>query len=573
MTATTRSHSSAFPDASYNELIAMSLQKNGKYEEAIEWYKKCLSSDSKFRLDLFGKSIEMNLAKAYESIGRYDEALQHYAKGNECFEITPCIRLLIKVGKYKEALSVCEKAIEVYNGYSKENNYYRVFPPYAQLLQLAAEAKIAMHQDNEALADLEKAALLFAEDDSSSLKECLEKADSIVRSNPDFKKVVIKPTDLPRQEQEKIFQLLDYVCSAKDHLNLKRINEITGATMRIPGGAFPNSDQQDMVNLAIHQISFRKEDFKTCNQLLSVRMWRKNCAIDKAAIMSKMPMHQRVTRPVLHLFGPGKENNIEAFDLPSGLLVLHFEKSGFQVLTEIEWRGQKQGSSNALKEVREFRDAMDNAIELKDKSSAYKLASAAISLNRKKSNEVCADYYLAQIYTERSELYEKDGKTDLAILDLKSAFTLEDYMNFPKLSALHIKNGKLTRAIEEAELAISKSKFAREKTYLKLHLARLYVQAKNYDKAINLADECIESESSSNYAQEDRLPPFMNKPFVEYERMIAPALLVKAQAEYGLGQKEKAIEDGEKSSKLFFELAHIECRDKIDRWLTEIRKN
>lgn len=550
---------------SYDEKRAYAFMKMGKLDEAIHWFEKTRLKDYGGEWEEYGSQIDLALGEAHEKLGKYDEAARYYIKSEKHESARPRAALYLKMNRFYEALEICNKQIDklLKNGISYFNSRYS--KEYADWLQLSATAKAGMHENKEAVADFKKAALLYSEDNSEKLNECLSAANKIIERTPQENALVIRPSDLPRKGQDVIFELFDYLIAAEKSPDLKTINKLLGTKLRLPG-----RESQLVVSPALLRVDLHSSDKENYDlALLKIDVWRDNCAIDKLSVTNFLPAPAYKAGPVYGFFDGEKLENAESWKLPSGTLVLYFARSGFQVLEKIEWRPNTAKMPTYGDFLPGMEWEIEKAIKMNNPALAYELAEKALKLPDEKKVFDAKDQILSRIYQNRIKLYLRDGKTDLAMADLKALSDLKAFRQFPEIINLFIENEKLKEAIEVTKYAASQSGFKREKTLLNLILARLLLQDKQYAEAFKLSTECIESESEPNSGMEKHSKDEYFH-FEKYESMTAQAHLIRAKAEFGMGQRSDAYRDGETAANLLFDLARVECSFRIREWIKTI---
>lgn len=566
MNRTTRHLSSAFPNPTYDELRARALLKAGHAKESIEWFLKALPS---CRLEMQRQYLEVECGKAYEKVGMDDDAITHFKNAGTYVGGKERTVLLLKRKQFAEALKTCDEAIK--DAHEREKKYHH--PSYdrelAEWLGLRCAAKEGLNRDTEALADLYEATKYYGQDSSDRLEQLTSRFTELIKRQSAQKKFQLTASSLPSEGKTLALNLLKFLGKSTREISLPMLNQVIGTDLKVPGGIFPNCDQKEQVGGAFWQVEYRtNKQLNPKTGLLEIIMWTTRTAIPKRTVMKIMPTSNRIKTPVYSVFNNEPIQNAEAWSFDHGILVLTFERSGFQVLSHIEWRAdglhacEEQPNSDRKRELAEQAEH-ENKLDL-----ALREVTTAISLELTADKPSPTD--LTRCFLQRAEIHAKQNNLDSAIADAASAVKYGGNECLQKKIDYYLQAGKNDAAIAELKSTIQSSQFERERSLLGLRLGKILLTQKDYKQAIAISNIVIESESSDDYARREQQPEYMLRWFEETERMTAPALLIKAKAEEALGDLSTARRDAELASQAFFAIAKIECRDKILEWASTL---
>lgn len=552
MSITRRRHSSAFPDPTYDELRARALAAAGHIPESIPWFIKALSRACTYSRPF----LERECGEAFEKLGKSGEALDHYRKGGLYYSGQAEAALLIKLRRFDEAKRVCNRGVAQERSFSHQ--YLSYDGDLCNWLRLRAEAEIELQDKKSAVSDLREAAACYAQNNTKLLEQCTASIQKLTSEHSDGS---IKPSDLPAQDKATVLKILKELTTLSADLDVNHVNRLTGASLKLPG-AFVNSDQQDKVTPSLYQIDYRtNEKFDPKTAFLRITLWTHNCAIPKEQILAALPPPSpRV--PITEWFGDSPIPNAATWNRPEGTLIISFEDSGFMVANYIEWRAAKLAPCRENNARSEYTSALRDE-EHNDLRSATMHASKAADLVLSERDPVNLK---GSILEERAKLYAKQNMMNKALSDSAEAVCAGGYQFLQTRIDLLVNCGQTTAALDELSMAISRSEYERERSLFRLLAAKLYLQEGRYVHAIESADECIVSEDKPDYADAGKMPRYMGPYFSEVERMSAPALVIKARAESKLARTDDAIRDADLAASRYFDIAQIECRDKVRDW-------
>ncbi len=176
---------------------AYALAKRGKYNDAIEFYKKAL--------DIKSDNKKLN-AKAWYGQGnalyeleRYDEAIECY---NKALKIDPTCKMVIN--KLLEALRT-----EGYGCY-KNKEYGKMFEYYNKALEIGQNYKIKEADDYSA-----QGAVFYDSKQYDAAIECYEAA---LKIDPSYKVVITKLLEVYNNKQNYVFYLKACYCLTESAL-------------------------------------------------------------------------------------------------------------------------------------------------------------------------------------------------------------------------------------------------------------------------------------------------------------------------------------------------------------------
>jgi tetratricopeptide (TPR) repeat protein len=555
-------HSSAFFDPSYNELRARALAKAGHLEESIPWFLKASGGGK----EDFPGTMELYCGQTYEKLGDFSEALKHYANG--CFYFCGPLRadLLIKQNKFDEAMDLCNQGVNEGRKRQKEYRHQDYDKILFEWLLRRASIEISLQRYADAAADLKEAALWFAQDDSDNLNKCMREYEKLREHVSADSRILIQETDLPTPDKETIFKLLKFLVTTSKPVGVEALNNLIGSTLKVPGGIWvePHADQQSFVTPSIGQVDYEAtRDYDPASAWITVRIDTKRCALSHDSVESVMPVKTRLSSPIFDRCTGSPLKDAESWSLPAGTLILTFGSSGYRVLKEIEFRGTGICDDDPKDSRSQYASAMW-CERHEDVETAMKHVTKAIALSAPDNQQ------LGRYYETRARLLDKLHETKSAIADSSMAVKKGGLAFIPMEVDLLAKDGKIEAAIDVLKAGIADTKFERERSLFELLTAKLYLQSNRFNEAIALAKSCISAEEKPDYNQKNRMPSYMGPYFEEVERMIAPAYVVKAKAEFGLGQFDEAHLSAEKAASLFFDIARIHCRDEILSWARAI---
>ena len=173
------------------------------------------------------------------------------------------------------------------------------------------------------------------------------------------------------------------------------------------------------------------------------------------------------------------------------------------------------------------------ALGQNDWLGALEHASQAIALDATEKSP--SSQALSSHFMQRADIFTLQGQSIAAIEDVSSAVSLGGNEYLPAKIKLLVQAGRITDASDELNHGLSTSNYERERSMLRLLLAKLYLDSKEYAKAIDATTGCIQNEEDKQYALDDRQPPYMFS-YLRIERMSAPAHVIKAKAEAELGR-------------------------------------
>jgi tetratricopeptide (TPR) repeat protein len=103
----------------------LDLSRQGKYQEAIEWYDKALAVDPNYIYALNGKGVALNnLGKNKEAIEYYDKALR--IDPNNVYPLTGKGWAFANLGQYHEAIEYYDKALAVDPNFTYAQNNKKI---------------------------------------------------------------------------------------------------------------------------------------------------------------------------------------------------------------------------------------------------------------------------------------------------------------------------------------------------------------------------------------------------------------------------------------------------------------
>jgi hypothetical protein len=554
--------SSAFPDPSYDEMRARALVAAGHVEESIPWFLKVLSDEqSRLSLPPYKTFLQRDLAQAYEKLGRLDDAKKYYTTDDLYYGGKDYAAFLIRQGLFSTAKDVCDRAISEQRARKAKYRYAGYDDELCAWLQLRASAARGLHADSIALDDLKEAAFCYAQDNSILLDKCIKEANEIMKRSSGKQDFKVTIGDLPAEGKQSVLRLLAFLNDSPTPVTVDAINKRTGAKLRVPGGAFPDCDQSDRPSPPFWQVEYRTtRNYDPASALIRIIVWTDRCAIDKATIVDALSQHRSDARNTYDWFNEMPLSDAEVWKSPSGTLVLRFGRSGFQVLKSIEWRGAETRSGTG-----------DTAIDLSRLSARAQAEGNLQQAIEYSSQAIRIEPTNAFRYMERAKLYARQTLFAKAVADCAEAVKLGGLMYLPDKVDCLIKDGRSDEAVRELNEAIASSKFERERSLLHLLLAKLYLDRKDFSAAITSADSCIVAEEKPDYKREDGASAYIREgAFSELERMSAPAHVIKAKSEAALGRMADARRDAAIAAQEFFDIARIECRDKVLAWLKSL---
>jgi tetratricopeptide (TPR) repeat protein len=375
--------------------------------------------------------------------------------------------------------------------------------------------------------------------------------------------------DLPQQGKDAVIELVQSLCASSKPLDVHKVNLLTGANLRIPGPTWRELDQQDRPSAPFGHVSFHlNKKLEPASGYLEIGMATTKCAIDKRTLIESLPHRSGKSPLVLGAYDDEPLTAAEVWTTDVGTLVLTFAESGLQVLKKIEWRAPRALDPDDLSDPWAQAELARRALTRKDFSMALDCASRAIALRAaRKPAPGDLPPTLAECYRQRAEIFVAERKLELAIADTSSAVRIDGAYYLPFEVELLLKAGRRDDAIHELMKGIARSHFERERSSLRLLLAKLYLDNKEFSKAIDSAVECIRSEDQADYAEPSQTPGYMRFVFTTVQRMSAPATLIKAKAENALGKHVEARQDAEEAANKFLDIAQVGCRDRIQQWL------
>jgi tetratricopeptide (TPR) repeat protein len=173
----------------------------------------------------------------------------------------------------------------------------------------------------------------------------------------------------------------------------------------------------------------------------------------------------------------------------------------------------------------------------------------------------------ARDYIRRAQLYVQQRAMDAALADAASAVQIGGLELLPDRVTVMLQAGKADSAIHELEDGIASSQYGRERSMLRLLLAKLCFESNQFSKAISAADLCIQDEEHRGPFPRESEPLYMKIFSTEIEPMSAPAHVIKAKSEAATGKFVEAHRDAKLAADQFFDIARIGCRDKIREWM------
>jgi tetratricopeptide (TPR) repeat protein len=555
-------------DPLYDELRAKALVAAGHYEESIPSFLKCFEKSPRDQWN----SAERDCGLAYEKLGKFDEALKHYEKCDLYVTGKQRAALLIKLGRFEGAKKISDQEIQEERARLDKYQYDRYDDDLCAWLELRAAAEDRLHLQQAALSDLKVCALWYAQDNSLLEKQCIAKYNKLIDRSGMGKHLQISASDLPAEGKDSVLGLLKFICTVPTPLDVKDINKFAGSKLRTPGGRWITCDQQDRVSPAFWQMGYRTDrKFDPASALLQITVWRQHCAIDKRTIMAALPARKNGKSITLDWFNDRPLADAEVWTVPSGTLVLQFARSGFRVLQTIEWRGGKSQDPEDPSDSHAQERLAEQALAKMDLPLALEHASAAIAIEETAKTASESSRPLSRYYMERAEILWQQQQLEAAIADASAAVRIGGAVYLPRKVEFLLQTGGVNVAIEDLGHGIATSNYERERAALQLLLAKVCLEHKQYSNAISAAERCIQSEENPDSL--DVVPSYMSGVFFITERMSAPAHLIKAKAEAGLGKFIDARHDGQIAADQFFDIAHIACRDKVRDWMKTLPGN
>lgn len=535
--------SSAFRDPTYDEIRAAGLLSCGHLNEALQCYKRILEvADSNgVRRDHEWYFLQNKVAETYERLGKIEDALEHYQQGDG----KKRVQLLVKLGRFKEALPECNKAIQEELAFKEKHHERRYGEELCDWLRLRGQVNAKLHQDSVALADFKEVAVCYAECDTKRLQEIQAECMKLLN-----KRLDVNVDDLPKEDADSVLKLLKFLVASSKPISTKSINQL--AHSNLDAASVEYCTQSDRTAPSFYNIQYRTtHNSDPASALVQIEIWTDRCAIPKDRVMKALSMYSTDPAPCLDWFSDTPLTNAEVWKSKNGVLILSFGGSGYKVLTQVEWRGSD------LLAVKVPSRLLERAVGKNEFEEALKLATNAIALEPNSSWN----------YTNRAKVYEKQGNLKAAIDDATSAVKYGGLGCLPRKIDLMLKSNEVGEAINELECSIPISRFERQQALLELLLANIYLKDKQYDKAITAAESCITKEERPDYRSPGREPQQFGAAFSEVEPMSAPAHVIKAEAEFYLGQKSDARQDADTAANEFYTLGQIAHRDKVLSWV------
>lgn len=178
------------------------------------------------------------------------------------------------------------------------------------------------------------------------------------------------------------------------------------------------------------------------------------------------------------------------------------------------------------------------------------------------------DRTLANLYKLRASYRWELGQLELALADSKKGYVHDDIGNMDFEAKLLIALGKYTECIDLINKMPFEKMQQRDLNYWNLYLAKAYLLNNQYKSALTQANKVIESESQMDVEKYSKMKPRLGA----IDRMTAPALTIRALAEFQMGEIEEARNDAKRAEVEFLEISRVDCRDHVKKWRTEILK-
>lgn len=175
------------------------------------------------------------------------------------------------------------------------------------------------------------------------------------------------------------------------------------------------------------------------------------------------------------------------------------------------------------------------------------------------------DRTLANLYKLRAKYHWELGQLELALADAKKGYVHGDISNMDFQAKLLIVLGKYSECIDLIKEMPFEKMQQRDINYWTLYLAKAYLLEKEYRSALTQANKVIESEPQMDVEKYSKMKPSLGA----IDRMTAPALTIKALAEFQLGEVSEARTNAKRAEVEFLKIARVDCRDHIKKWREE----
>ncbi|MCW5824744.1 MAG: hypothetical protein KIT34_18240 [Cyanobacteria bacterium TGS_CYA1] len=192
-------------------------------------------------------------------------------------------------------------------------------------------AYIAENQNRkeEALSSYWIAANRYARrgEESASIA-CLEKVRKICSMKDSRKNIQFKDLKPPRENIELVKKLIEFVATSNDCFNIEKLAELTKQDLRTKanGEVFTVTKNDDLIN-PVSRVDLHAPD--KLSKTLTLGFNHQKCSLHKTDIEKILRVLKPVP-PIVKWIDP--VSSVETYEIPSGILELTFQKSGFKSL-------------------------------------------------------------------------------------------------------------------------------------------------------------------------------------------------------------------------------------------------